>query len=106
MVNNLKRGGWEMPGGKIENGETVEEAAVREYIEESGYSVRVLKKEHLNGCWVCCCELLGKLKEGEMETSMFKELPKELSFPLDEYRGVIEWSRSVIGTGFASKRKI
>jgi len=96
VYNNTTRKGWEMPGGRIEKDETPEEAAEREYIEESGYAVNVISKEHMNGCWVCCCELLGKEGNGEMETAMFSELPKDLSFPLSEYEGVMEWARKVI----------
>ena len=34
---------WEMPGGKVESGETAEAAAVREVSEELGISVRLVK---------------------------------------------------------------
>ena len=34
-------GGWEFPGGKVEPGETLEAAAVREIAEELGCAVRV-----------------------------------------------------------------
>ncbi|MBI4779409.1 8-oxo-dGTP diphosphatase [Candidatus Falkowbacteria bacterium] len=37
-------GKWNGPGGKIEPGETIERAAVREVKEETGLSVRNLKK--------------------------------------------------------------
>ena len=95
--NDTTRKGWEMPGGRIEKGETPEKAAEREYLEESGYAVKVMAKEQMNGCWVCCCELLEKQGNGEMRTAMFSELPEDLSFPLSEYEGVIEWARKLIG---------
>jgi 8-oxo-dGTP diphosphatase len=34
---------WAFPGGRIEEGETPEEAAVRETIDETGYTVKSLK---------------------------------------------------------------
>jgi 8-oxo-dGTP diphosphatase len=37
-------GGWELPGGKSEAGETLEEAAVREVREELGCDIRVLTR--------------------------------------------------------------
>ena len=36
MVYNPKRSGWEMPGGKVEEGESFEEGVIREFKEESG----------------------------------------------------------------------
>lgn len=34
---------WELPGGRIEFGETPEEAVIREVYEETGYQVEILK---------------------------------------------------------------
>ncbi len=35
---------WELPGGKVENGETIEEAAKREMKEELGVAVTIIRK--------------------------------------------------------------
>ncbi len=32
---------WEFPGGRVEEGETPEQAVVREFMEETGFAVRV-----------------------------------------------------------------
>ena len=40
------RNKWTMPGGHIEPGETIEEAALREVKEETGINVRIIKFVH------------------------------------------------------------
>ncbi len=42
MVKN-RRGSWTFPKGRVENGETLEETAVREVEEETGVKARVIK---------------------------------------------------------------
>ncbi|MFD1032604.1 NUDIX hydrolase [Metaplanococcus flavidus] len=37
------RRGWEMPGGQVEEGESLKDAAIRETLEESGIEVEILK---------------------------------------------------------------
>ncbi|MDG5471231.1 NUDIX hydrolase [Jeotgalibacillus sp. ET6] len=37
------RRGWEMPGGQVEEGESLKDAAIRETKEESGVDIEVLK---------------------------------------------------------------
>lgn len=37
------RRGWEMPGGQVEEGESIKDAAVRETKEESGIDIEVTK---------------------------------------------------------------
>ncbi|WP_174495524.1 NUDIX hydrolase [Salirhabdus euzebyi] len=37
------RRGWEMPGGQVENGESLKDAAIRETKEESGIDIEITK---------------------------------------------------------------
>ena len=96
MVHNTKRNGWEMPGGKIESGESIEDAARRECLEESGYKVTVIAKRNIGYCDVCACVLGEKVSDGEMESELFSELPDDLSFDTDEYEDVIAWARTCV----------
>lgn len=41
MVKNMDNGTWSLPGGAVENNESLEEAAVREVKEETGYEIKV-----------------------------------------------------------------
>ncbi len=38
------RGQWNLPAGKVDEGETIEQAAIREVKEESGYDVELVRK--------------------------------------------------------------
>ena len=96
MVYNPGRKGWEMPGGKMNDGESAEDAAVREYMEESGYCVNIVSVKRTEGCCVCAAVLGDKVCGGEMTSRLFSQLPEELAFPRAEYDGVIEWARSAV----------
>ena len=97
MVYNPKRRGWEMPGGHIRRGESPEEAAVREFVEEAGYSVKIVKMRNLGHCFVCAAELGDKVSsDEEMEVRMFGSLPDELAFEREEYEDTVPWSRAQI----------
>jgi 8-oxo-dGTP diphosphatase len=98
MVFNIKRDGWEMPGGTIEDLETVEEAVKREFLEEAGYDIVIRKTADLGNCRVCACLLGQKIKDAaEMRSELFKELPEKLAFERSEYEEVIPWARSAAG---------
>lgn len=93
MVYHPRRKGWEMPGGKVEPGETSSDAAVRECLEESGYSVRVVAEKDIGYCDVCAARVVEKVSDGEMESCFFDSIPDDLSFDREEYESVIPWAR-------------
>ena len=88
LVKNRKRG-WEAPGGKIEEGETPEEAAHREFMEETGRALKILCYEFFEGGHVFY-GIAGE-KEGEIEdeaiesAAFFGDLPEQLAFSREEY---------------------
>ncbi len=97
MVYNGKRRGWEMPGGHIRVGETPEEAAAREFREESGYGIEIVATRDLGHCYVCAARLGEKVSPGaEMESRLFDALPDELAFERDEYEDTVPWSKREI----------
>lgn len=97
MVWHERRGGWEMPGGHVEEGETSAEAAVREYVEEAGYRIEVVAVRDIGYCDVCAAVLKEKASDSpEMESRMFSELPEVLSFDRAEYLVTVPWARSQI----------
>ena len=93
MVRHPVRGGWEMPGGSVEPGETAEEAVVREYIEESGRVFTPLASRMMGDVTVFAGRVGPVVEEGEMPWRVFDDLPDELSFPREEYAGLLEWAR-------------
>jgi 8-oxo-dGTP diphosphatase len=96
MVYNPKRG-WEMPGGKLNGGEATQEAAKREYEEESGFAVEIVATQNLGHCEVCAGRLLGKVSGyHEMESELFSDLPENLAFGREEYEEVVPWAREAV----------
>lgn len=87
------RRGWEMPGGQVEEGEPLREAAIRETKEESGIDIEIIK---FCGIFqntsesICNTLFLAKPVGGELTTS-----PESLEvgfFPLDQALEMVTWN--------------
>ena len=84
-----------MPGGHVEEGETSEEAAEREFLEEAGYEIDIVAVRDIGYCDVCAARLGKKVKEDcEMRSMLFDTLPEQLSFERDEYLDTVPWAKS------------
>lgn len=84
--------GWEMPGGQVEEGESLKDAAVRETKEETGIDVEVLNFcgvfQNVSGS-ICNTLFLAKPVGGEMATSA--ESLEVGFFPLQEALEMVTW---------------
>ena len=97
MIWNPKRNGWEMPGGHIKKGETRIDGAMREFREESGYSVEIVAVRDLGHCRVCAARLGKDLEiEHEMEVRLFDRLPDRLAFDRAEYEDTVPWAAKLL----------
>ncbi|MFC3418721.1 NUDIX hydrolase [Salinicoccus hispanicus] len=92
LINGPKRG-WEMPGGQVEEGESLTAAAIRETKEEAGIDVEIIK---FCGIYqnvrrsICNSLFLAKPVGGEPTTS-----PESLEvgyFPIEEGLSMVKVS--------------
>ena len=97
--NQPQKGLWCIPCGKVEAGEDLEEALVREFLEETHLNIQVLKRVHhsnrayhpnvhYTGYWYLVKEISGVLQaDDDAEDAAFfsvDDLPA-LAFEEDEY---------------------
>ncbi|MHA7966729.1 NUDIX hydrolase [Paenibacillus sp. CAU 1782] len=86
------RRGWEMPGGQVEIGESLSQAAIRETKEESGIDIEIIKFCGIFqnvGNSICNTLFLAKAIGGELKTS--SESLDSGFFPLEEALEKVEW---------------
>nr|WP_150960453.1 NUDIX hydrolase [Aneurinibacillus sp. XH2] len=86
------RRGWEMPGGQVEEGESLQDAAIRETKEESGIDIEVTKFcgifQNVSAS-ICNTLFLGRPVGGELTTT-----PESLEvgfFPIETALEMVTW---------------
>ena len=104
MVRHRERA-WEMPGGRLLPHETHEQAAVREFFEETGMSIEIIGKLRIDrkGGMVFVALVKGMVAKGPSdyyirEVKEFDSLPDQLSFPLVEYETMLARARFLVET--------
>ena len=104
MVRHRERA-WEMPGGRLKRGENHEQAAVREFFEETGMSLEIIGRIRIAkpGGRVFVGLVRGRLRDKPSEYDIsevkeFTELPSALSFPLVEYEAMLAQAKRMVET--------
>lgn len=92
MIKNRKRG-WEMPGGRVKDGEDIDEAIKREFLEETGMTFESVSRLVKGDGTIYFGIAEGNSSYSSEETSevgLFDELPADLSFPKEEYEPLLK----------------
>ena len=107
LVREKSDGGWTLPGGWVEVGESPSEAVTKEVREESGFRTKVVKllalydlekhehPPHAYHIYRACflCEIIGGEAQANMETTEVAffgrdDIPLDLSFPRVTHRQI------------------
>ncbi|WP_053368199.1 NUDIX hydrolase [Bacillus sp. FJAT-27245] len=87
LLQKPRRGWWSAPGGKMEPGESVRDACIREYREETGI---YLKHPKLKGVFTIIIQENGKtVNEWMMFTFFAKDYEGKLNENCEE--GILQW---------------
>jgi 8-oxo-dGTP diphosphatase len=91
LIKGPKRG-WEMPGGQVEEGESLSDAVVRETKEESGVEIEVIKICGIFqnvGRSICNTLFLARPVGGQLEVT--SESLETRYFPIEEALRLVTW---------------
>lgn len=100
---------WELPGGKVEFGESPSHAAIREVKEETGYEVidvtmvpstySIVKNQNLHILLLCfeCKKMDGEITYGD------KSISKIQWFDIDDLPNIIDGSKDFISSWIIEK---
>ncbi len=92
LVKSRKRKGWEVPGGKMKPGESIEETALREFMEETGHDLQIVKTAG-KVVYGRVGKMKGDFDKEEIEKiGLFHKLPDALNFPKSEFIAFIKAS--------------
>lgn len=89
-----ERNEWELPGGKLENGEELKACAVREVAEETGLEVEIQSLAHswvyrVNGCEVVIIAYKAKRLSSSPNVSVSAEHKQIGIFPRGRLEGLV-----------------
>jgi 8-oxo-dGTP diphosphatase len=86
------RRGWEMPGGQVELGESLSQAAIRETKEESGIDIEIIKFCGIfQNIGTSTCNTLFLARQIGGELIQTNESLDSGFFPIDEALKKVEW---------------
>lgn len=69
---------WSLPGGRLEQGETLKKAIIRELYEETGLNVKVIRLLYI-------CEKIDAVPPLLHITFLLEKVSGEIKFPTNEY---------------------
>ena len=89
LVHRPRYDDWSFPKGKLDPGETIEEAALREVKEETGLKCRIIRKLAV-GRYLYRTRHKGRLKPKAVHYFLMERLNRRIKVPGDEV-DLAEW---------------